>query len=141
MKTILTAIFDDTANAARALNELRELGIERERLSVVLADAVSEAGPDEELGKTLVEHRHPRSETCARLGAFVGASGLALGATALALPGILAIGPLAALLLGAGAGAVGGGALGSLIGIGISRDLAEVYHRSLEGGAAMLGVE
>ena len=141
MKTIITAIFDDLGNAARAFEELTARGVDRDRISIVLANSSDDPGPDEELGKKLVEGPQLRSERGARLGAIVGASGLALGATALAIPGVLAIGPLAALLFGAGAGAVSGGFLGSLIGIGVTRDLAEVYHRSLEGGAAMLGVE
>lgn len=137
----MTAIFDDAHRAARAIDELIRHGLQRDAISVVMADHVQDDGPDPDASKELVERKGTRAERGAWLGALVGASGMALGATALAIPGILALGPLAALLAGAGAGAVSGGALGALIGIGVSRDVAEVYHRSLEGGAVMVGAE
>jgi hypothetical protein len=139
-KTTVTAIFDDTALAARAIDGLIAQGIDRQSVSVVLADAVAGEGPDPDLSKDLVERGEVRAERGARLGALVGASGMAIGAAALAIPGILVAGPLA-VLLAAGAGAVSGSALGALVGIGVSRDVAEVYHRSLEGGAVMVGVD
>lgn len=140
-RILMTTVFDSLADAARACEELVANGIARSRLSAILADDVEAAGPSPDESKALVERSEPRAPRGAWLGAIVGASGMAVAATALAIPGILAVGPIVALLAGAGVGAVSGGALGSLIGIGVSRDIAEVYHRSLEGGAVMIGVE
>jgi hypothetical protein len=140
-KTTVTAIFDGSEEAAKAFDQLQSEGIPRNAVSVVLADDVHEPGPDADESKAKVEREEVRASRGARLGAIVGASGMSLGAAALAIPGIIAAGPLAAVLVAAGAGALSGGALGALIGIGVSRDVAEVYHRTLEGGAVMLGVE
>ena len=135
--------FDSVTEASEALVELIRLGHDPRGLSLVLPDTEEGAvdpSISEDKGKIVVQRSEPVTKVGARLGALVGASGMALSATLL-LPGLLAIGPLAALLIGAGSGAVSGGLLGTLISVGVSRDLAEVYHRSLEGGAAMVGVD
>ncbi len=140
-RVLLTTVFDNLADATNACEDLVAQGVPRTDLSAVLAGDVGPDGPTPDESKALVEPPESRASSSGRLGAVIGATAMGIAATALALPGILAVGPLAALLAGAGVGAVSGGALGSLIGIGVSRDIAEVYHRSLEGGAVMIGVE
>jgi hypothetical protein len=143
MKVIITGIFDSVREASEALVELVKLGHDPRGLSLVLPDTEEgdvDRSISEDKGKSVVQRSEPTTKSGAGLGALVGASGMALSATLL-LPGLLAVGPLAALLIGAGSGAVSGGLLGALIGVGVSRDLAEVYHRRLEGGAAMVGVD
>lgn len=142
MKTIVTGVFDSTATASAAVAALVAAGHEHQSISVVFPDSEAEraGGVSEDEGRAIVDAHARKPGWAPTLGAVMGASGMAIGATLL-LPGLLAIGPLAALLLGAGSGALSGGLLGKLMGIGISRDLAEVYHRSLEGGSVMVGVD
>lgn len=140
MKTIVTGVFDNLSSATTAFSRFVAEGYDKDALSLVLPDEAETASVSEDKGRAVVESTEPHPRKAATIGAILGASGLALGGLAL-LPGLIAVGPLAALLIGAGSGAASGGLLGGLIGIGVSRDLAEVYHRSVEGGAVMLGVE
>ena len=144
MKIIVTGIFDTVSAASTAVSRLVAQGHDQAGISLVVPDEqehqAATAAISEDKGIQVVERTEAGTRRGMSLGAIVGASGMALGATIL-LPGLLAIGPLAALLVGAGSGALSGGLLGGLMGIGVSRDLAEVYHRSLEGGAAMIGVD
>lgn len=139
-RVLVTAIFDRLVDGADACTELVRAGVDRQDLSAVLAEDVEAGGPTLDASKALVEGEDPRAYRTASLGAVVGASAMGLAAATLALPGILAVGPIVAVMAGAGLGAMSGGALGALVGIGVSRDIAEVYHRSLEGGAVMVGV-
>jgi hypothetical protein len=63
---------------------------------------------------------------------------LAVGSVAIPGVGLLAAGPLAALLAGAGAGGLTGGFLGWLVNLGIPEDVAPYYERGLtEGGVVV----
>ena len=137
---MITSICDSAEIATTVIAGLRAEGIDREKISILVSESEVGGTGDPEATKQAVEHQGPRALNGARLGAIVGAAGLAAGAV-FALPGILAIGPLAALMFGAATGSVSGAMLGSLIGLGVSRDVAEIYQRSLEGGAVLLGCE
>ncbi len=68
--------------------------------------------------------------------------GLLLGATALTISGIglVIAGPLAAVLGGAGIGAVTGGLAGALAGLGVSEDDARQYEERVEAGDILVVV-
>lgn len=125
MKLMITAICDSLDTATNVIARLREEGVDRDKISILLSDSEVGGTGDAEAAKQAVEHQGRRALSGAKLGALVGGVGLAAGAT-FTLPGMLAIGPMAALLLGAAAGGVSGAMLGSLIGIGVSRDVAEM---------------
>ncbi|MEZ5963948.1 MAG: hypothetical protein R3F56_08905 [Planctomycetota bacterium] len=141
VRVLVTAVFDTLTDGADACEALVRAGLAKDSLSAVLAEDLDGGTPSPDQSKALAEREAPRAPRAASLGAIVGASTMGLAATSLAIPGIVAIGPIVALLAGAGLGAAAGGALGALVGIGVSRDIAEVYHRSLAGGAVMVGVE
>jgi hypothetical protein len=133
---LVLALFDDAATAARAARVLRELGLPRERVSIVarshddegVVARASDASPGSE-----IEDSRPASRL-GELGAHV------LAAMALVMPGIgpiVADGPLAAGL---------GEAAGHLAGGGIARILAragvpdaEEWESRIERGAFLLG--
>jgi hypothetical protein len=72
-----------------------------------------------------------------------GVGGLLVGLGVLAIPGIgpvLAAGPLATTLLGAGVGAAAGGLIGSLIDLGIPEEEAKYYAEGLRRGGAVVTV-
>jgi uncharacterized protein (TIGR02271 family) len=68
---------------------------------------------------------------------------LLLGLGALAIPGIgpvLAAGPIASTLVGAGAGAVAGGIVGALVNLGIPKEHAQAYAEGIRRGGTLLTV-
>jgi uncharacterized protein (TIGR02271 family) len=76
-------------------------------------------------------------------GALGGAAGLIAGLAGLAIPGIgpiIAAGPIAAALAGAGIGAVAGGLIGSLTRLGIPEEQARNYAEAVRRGGALVTV-
>jgi len=70
--------------------------------------------------------------------------GLLVGLGALAIPGIgpvIAAGPIAAALAGAGIGAVTGGIIGALIDLGVPEESAHVYAESVRRGNVLVAAQ
>jgi hypothetical protein len=138
MHPLALALYDDAAAAARAARAVRELGVPRDRVSIVarshdeegvIAEA-SGASPGSE-----IEDSAPASRL-GELGAHV------IAAMALVMPGIgpiVADGPLAAGL-GEAAGHLAGGIARTLTGAGLAHDEAEAWEARIEQGAILLGV-
>jgi hypothetical protein len=134
---LVLALFDEASSAARAARTLRDLGLPRERVSIVARShdeegviaRASDASPGSE-----IEDSAPASRL-GELGAHV------LAAMALVMPGIgpiVADGPLAAGL-GEAAGHLAGGLERTLRRAGLSdRDAAE-WASKIEQGAFLLG--
>lgn len=108
------ALFESRIAAERAVNTLVHAGFSQDSVSVITSNAASPTGdvpnigPQEQIG----------TGTDAGSGAAVGGlAGFIGGIVALAIPGIgpiLAVGPLAAGIMGAGIGAAAGGLVGAL---------------------------
>jgi len=134
---LVLALFDDATAAAGAARLLRELGVPRERVSIVarthdeegeLATA-ADASPGSE-----IEDSAPAARL-GELGAHV------LSAMALVMPGIgpiVADGPLAAGL-GEAAGHLAGGLARTLSRAGLSEADAAAWERRIHAGAFLLG--
>lgn len=134
---LVLGLFDDAAAAARSARALRDLGLPRERVSIVarshdeegaLANA-SGASPGAE-----IEDSRPASRL-GELGAHL------LAAIALVMPGIgpiVADGPLSAGL-GEAAGHLGGGIARTLTRAGLPHAEAEAWESRIEHGAFLLG--
>jgi hypothetical protein len=75
-------------------------------------------------------------------GAIAGIAAVVAAGTALTIPGLnlIVVGPIAAALMGAGAGAVTGGLIGTLVGAGIPEQNAQAYEEALREGGIVLGV-
>ena len=73
------------------------------------------------------------------LGAIIGA--IAAIGTSILLPGLglVVAGPLAAALVGGGAGSLTGGLIGALIGSGIPEETVQHYETGLREGGIVLG--
>jgi hypothetical protein len=145
-KTIV-ALYDDFADAVRAVRALEEAGFQHEDLNLVAnnaenrwgdADAARRAAPAHET-KT---HGAGGAETGAAVGAVAGGTaGLLASLGVLAIPGIgpvLAAGPLVALIAGAGVGATAGGVIGGLVGLGVPEEEAHAYAEGLRRGGALV---
>ena len=146
-QNIISDVFDSRSEAEDAIAELRNAGIEGDKLSVIgrdgdgtrVTDGSGERSDDGDgLGDTLK-------------GALGGAGiGAILGVAALAIPGV---GPLAAAgaiassaipgaaAIGAGAGALAGGLTGLLTDHGVSAEDAEYYEGRINDGGIFVSVD
>lgn len=135
MQTI-TGLFDNHAEARRAVAALENAGIPSDNISIVGRDQHDDSDASE------------GAATGAGLGAAVGgAGGLLAGLGILAIPGVgpvVAAGWLAATLAGAAAGAAAGGVAGGLIGAltddGVNEDDAHVYAEGVRRGGTLVTV-
>ncbi|HEX8187297.1 MAG TPA: YsnF/AvaK domain-containing protein [Pyrinomonadaceae bacterium] len=143
MAKTVVGLFDDRAAAQNAVRELTAEGFRGEELSVVSKKPNGkgvEVEYVEEDGREQIEDMAKGAGTGAAIGA--GAA-LLLSLTALSIPGIgpvLAAGPLAALIAGAGVGAAAGGLVKGLTRLGVEDDDAQTYAEGLKRGGTLVTV-
>jgi uncharacterized membrane protein len=139
MKTTVTALYDNATDAHATVRDLVDDGVRRDNISLVASDAAGEYVDYH--GEDL-----PADDTIggAAAGAMLGGiGGLLVGLAALAIPGIgpiVAAGPIAAALTGAGIGALTGGLLGALIDLGVDEDSAAYYAEGIRRGGTLVTV-
>lgn len=130
----VTGLFDTRDDAQSAVQELMESGWAQEEIGMVAAR------PDS--GQPEVTHLAVKD---AEKGAVVGGlSGLLLGLSELALPGvgpILAGGWVVTTLLGAAAGAATGGLVGALVELGISHEEARHLAEGVRRGGTLVTIK
>lgn len=130
MSKKIIAVFGAREQAERAAQQLRQEGFDRE-ISIVVKDNNQQQGQNDMM----------MSDDSVTDGATMGAlGGFALGAGALAIPGIgpvLAAGTLASALTGAAAGGIGG----ALIDFGIPESESREYEGDIKSGKALITVE
>ena len=142
VKTIVGS-FHDSRAAHRAAEALIADGFMQQDISVVASNILGEYTPD---GRPLLFDEEPESETetgAVAGGVLGGAAGLTASLVGLAIPGlgpVVAVGPLIAMLTGAGAGAVAGGLIGTLTHSGISQDHASYYAETVRRGGAIVSI-
>lgn len=140
---LVSATFDNQAEAQRAVTKLRAAGVHDSAISVIAqADgesAVTTNGAGDEVAKDVVG--------TAALGA---GAGTLLGIAALAIPGVgplVAAGAIASAaipgvaLTGAAIGAAAGGVTGLLKDHGVSHDDADYYENSINNGGVFVSVD
>ncbi|MDB5479012.1 MAG: hypothetical protein JWO83_65 [Caulobacteraceae bacterium] len=162
MTKTITKLFDNYAEAQKAVEDLRAFGILDSDISVVAsapADVRDRAGDpalarDRDVGDRDVraderasEAGHDASKGAGIGGLLGGVGGLAAGVGLLAIPGlgpVVAAGWLVSTAVGAAAGAAAGGAAGGIIGAlthaGVSEEDAHVYAESVRRGGAVVSV-
>jgi uncharacterized membrane protein len=139
MKTTVSALYDNATDAHATVRDLVDDGVKRDNISLVASDSAGEYVDYH--GEDL-----PADDTIggAAAGALLGGiGGLLVGLAALAIPGIgpiVAAGPIAAALTGAGIGALTGGLLGALIDLGVDEDSAEYYAEGIRRGGTLVTV-
>lgn len=142
---MVTGLFRDRESAERAYGSLASRGYSKDDVSMMMSDDTRSRyfgsdAPQTELGDKAMEG----AGTGAAIGGTVGAvlAGIAAIGTSIALPGLglLVAGPLAAAIMGAGAGGLTGGLIGALVGSGIPEERAKVYDEGIRGGGIMMGV-
>jgi hypothetical protein len=134
MTRTVTHLFDDYAQAQRAVAALEEAGYSSSEISLVsryrrdgsLADEASSTA------------------TGATVGGVAGAgTGLLAALGMIAIPGIgplVAAGVLATTLAAAAAGTVAGGVIGALMDYGMSEEDAHVYSEAVRRGGSLVSV-
>lgn len=143
-KTVV-GLFDNRAEARAVVQELLGEGFNREHVSV-MSKRVEGQDPEveyvEEDGREQVEDMAKGAGTGAAIG---GAAGLFLSVVAgAAVPGIgpvLAAGPLAAIIAGAGIGATAGGLVSGLTRLGVPDDDADFFAEGVRRGGTLVSVE
>lgn len=143
--TTASAIFDSHAQAERAISDLRALGVDDARLSVIAHHGGSTTVTNTDGEVTDDDHRNVLRGI---LGG--GALGAGLGVAALAIPGVgplVAAGAIAAsavpgaMGIGAAIGAIGGTLNETLTKHGISDEDARYYDERLRNGAVVVTAE
>src|SRR4051794_6001375 len=138
-KTVVGS-FDSYSEAQSVVEDLVNIGIARDEISIVANNAQQE---DSTTRTGAGETASGAGKGAVVGGAIGGAAGLAAGLAGLAIPGIgpiIAAGPIAAALAGAGAGAVAGGLIGGLTHVGVSEEDAHYYAESVRRGGALVTV-
>lgn len=137
----LVGVFNKPGSVKEAFNQLYERGYDRSDISLVMSDKTSRhifSSVDSEAEKYKTSILRS-----AGIGSFLGGSVGAAAAAVIAsiaggilLPGIgiTVAGPLALILSGAGAGGVGGGIIGSLIGMGLPKYKVRKYLAGIKNG-------
>ncbi|HEY0171230.1 MAG TPA: YsnF/AvaK domain-containing protein [Pyrinomonadaceae bacterium] len=143
MAKTVVGLFDDRTAAQNAVRELTAGGFRNDEVSVVSKKPDGkgvEVEYVEEDGREQIEDMAKGAGTGAAIG---GAAALLLSLTALSIPGIgpvLAAGPLAALIAGAGIGATAGGLASGLKRLGVEDDEAHTYAEGLKRGGTLVTV-
>ena len=138
MSTLVTGVFRSRLAAETAAESLAQLGVSRTDISLLMSD------------QTHGREFSVRTETKAPEGAAAGAAaGGTLGALIAGLAavgtivipglGLLAAGPIVAILAGAGAGGAAGGLIGALVGAGIPEHEARFIHDEVRAGGILVG--
>jgi uncharacterized protein (TIGR02271 family) len=144
MAKTVVGLFDDRAAAQEAVRELMNERFTADQISLMSKKPDGEGVKVEyveEDGREQIEDMAKGAGTGAAIG---GAAGLLLSLTALAIPGIgpvLAAGPLAALIAGAGVGAATGGLVKGLTRLGVEDDDAHTFAEGLKRGGTLVSVE
>lgn len=138
MQKTVVGVFRSESEAERAVSALRENGFTDQEISIVAKDKGNQGGQGsrnkQNKGTTMSGGNEDGiSDGMASGAAWGGLAGLALGAGALAIPGlgpIVAAGPIAAALTGAATGGLAGG----LIDWGIPEEAGQQLQEEVRKG-------
>lgn len=137
MSKKVVALFRSRNQAEEAVNGLRREGFERE-ISVVAKDDKRNNRGNDDQGMQM--SNDTVTDGTATGGVVGGLAGLAVGAGALAIPGlgpIIAAGPIAGALSGAAAGGIGG----ALVDLGIPQAETKRLEEGIRQGKTLVSVE
>ena len=137
---VLAAVFDTQDDAVRALDALREAGVQPEQVSLMMSQGQGAAPGEEDRG---VDVAGGAAGGATMGGILGGLAGWLIGLGALTIPGIgpvLGAGILGSILAGAAIGAAAGGLLGGLVGLGVPEEEARGYEAHVRAGRILLTI-
>jgi len=140
-RSTVVGVFENTDDARRAIEALKDAGFTGEHISVL--------APDRDDTRAVAEETGTRAGEDAAKGALAGGilgglGGWLLGIGALAIPGVgpfIAAGAFASALGGAAIGAGVGAIAGALVGMGVPEEHAEYYEGEVKSGKYLVTVE
>lgn len=139
MANLITGLFDNENAAENAVAQLKQLGYGQNEITIVMKDRGAADNFAHDTGSRAMEGVGAGAAIGGTIGAVL-AGLLAVGSVTIPGVGLLAAGPLAAMLAGAGAGGIAGGLLGWLTSLGIPEDVAPYYERGLNEGGVVVAV-
>lgn len=134
MTVTISGLFDDYADAQKAVHHLRKAGVDEADISVVANNSEKWYSPD---------YAASAGKGAAIGAGFGGFGGLLAGLGLLAIPGlgpVVAAGWLAAAAAGAIAVGAAGGVIGLLAEAGVATNDAEIYAESIRRGGSLVSV-
>jgi hypothetical protein len=142
----LVGVFTDYSAAERAYQHLKETGYTEDQISILMSDEARTQyfeAPHLHLhivGDSIKEGPGLGGVIGAGTGGILGA--MAGAAVSFALPGVglVAAGPIAAMLAGGGFGALAGSVLGTLFGLSLSEEEAHSYEEKIRQGNILIGI-
>lgn len=145
MAKTIVSLYDELSNAGNAVQDLVKAGIAREAISLVAKDMDGRYATYFEKQKNQEGELPPDDEEEGALvgGIIGGLAGMLLGLGVVALPGIgpiIAAGPLATMLLGAGAGTLTGSLVGAIVEWDVPKEEAEYYAKRVQQGGTLVSV-
>jgi hypothetical protein len=144
MTVTITRLYDNYADAQRAVQRLESAGVPHSDISIVANNSESWFNTNKRLDRDHdgVDDRSESAGKGAGIGAGIGgAAGLLAGLGLLAIPGlgpVVAAGWLAATAVGAAAGAATGGIVGALTEAGVSEVDAHTYAEGVRRGGTLV---
>jgi len=146
MAKTVVGLFDDFSEAQAVVSDLEAAGFDRDQINLIANESGSgyRRGANTGTGGRIAHGAGGLVGGAVEGGVIGGLTGLAAGLVALAIPAIgpvVAFGPLAAALSGAGLGAVGGGIIGGLTGLGIPKEEAGLYAEGIRRGGTLVTVQ
>lgn len=142
--TTITGTFTNKIDAENAVSTLEARGIDRSEISLIVSDAARQQIFNDNVSNS---ERVSSSVKTAGSGAVIGGTlgAIVAGLTAVGtvvIPGfgLLAAGPIVAIMAGAGAGAATGTIAGALVGAGFPDAEANEYEKQLRNGNALVSV-
>lgn len=147
MAKTVVGLMDSFNEAEKVVDDLVRNGFPREDIGLVgqgQGPGAEEKYPSERTTERTGSKEAEGAMKGAGAGAAIGGvAGLVMGITGLAIPGIgpiIAAGPIAATLAGAGVGAVAGGLIGGLTKLGVPEEHAEYYAEGVRRGGVLVTV-
>lgn len=142
MAKTIVGVFDTAAEAQAVVRDLTAAGVARDHISVMASrdTQADDADRTDAQGDSTADDALRGMGVGAALG---GVGGLLVGLAVLPIPGlgpVIAAGPLAATLAGAGVGAVTGGAIGALTHVGVPEEHAHHYAEAVRRGGTLVTV-
>lgn len=134
MTKTVVGVFESHDQAEKAVAQMRKSGFDTNEISIAAKEQQNQnnGGDEDTLGMGM-----PGGTTTG--GVLGGLAGLALGAGAIAVPGlgpIIAAGPIAGMLSGAATGGIAGG----LIDMGIPEERGQYYENEVKSGKVLAAV-
>lgn len=146
-RNVVTGVFNDSAGVERAYDAVTDFGYDKGDVNVLMSDEtrkryLAEPRPvDTDLARKTAEGGELGGPTGGRIGILIPI--LAAVGTTLAMSGVglIAAGPIAAALAGAGAAGLAAGLIGALADWGLPEERVRVYEAEIQRGGILLGVK